>query len=145
MIDQQDQSRDFTFVLVENARILVMDDDPIQCEFARVYLSTPTATVETAENGAEGLRMLKAEKFDLAVIDLDMPVMNGFQVIRAVRSDPVLRALPIVVVTGREDVESIDRAYDEGATSFATKPVNWRLLSYQLRYVLRAQRMASAS
>ena len=81
MIDQQDQSRDFTFVLVENARILVMDDDPIQCEFARVYLSTPTATVETAENGAEGLRMLKAEKFDLAVIDLDMTVMNGFQVI----------------------------------------------------------------
>ena len=145
MIDQQDQSRDFTFVLVENARILVMDDDPIQCEFARVYLSTPTATVETAENGAEGLRMLKAEKFDLAVIDLDMPVMNGFQVIRAVRSDPVLRALPIVVVTGREDVESIDRAYDEGATSFATKPVNWRLLSYQLRYVLRAQKMAATA
>ena len=74
-----------------------------------------------------------------------MPVMNGFQVIRSIRNDPELRNLPIVIVTGREDVESIDRAYDEGATSFVTKPVNWRLLSYQLRYVLRAQRMASAS
>lgn len=145
MTDTLDQTRNFTFVLGGDVRILVMDDDPIQCEFARVYLSTPTASVETAENGEEGLRLLRAEKFDLAVVDLDMPVMNGFQTIRAIRNDPALRNLPIVIVTGREDVESIDRAYDEGATSFVTKPVNWRLLSYQLRYVLRAQRMAVAS
>ncbi len=144
MIDQN-SNRDFTYVLVENVRILVMDDDPIQCEFARVYLSTPTATVETAENGEEGLRKLREQKFDLAVVDLDMPVLNGFQVIRAIRSDPALRNLPVVIVTGREDMESIDRAYDEGATSFVTKPVNWRLLSYQLRYVLRAQRVAIAA
>lgn len=144
MTDTLDQDRAYTFVLGGNVRILVMDDDPIQCEFARVYLSTPTAEVETAENGEEGLRLLKSEKFDLAVVDLDMPVMNGFQVIRSIRNDPELRNLPIVIVTGREDVESIDRAYDEGATSFVTKPVNWRLLSYQLRYVLRAQRMAAA-
>ena len=145
MTDALEQSRNFTFVLGGDVRILVMDDDPIQCEFARVYLSTPTASVETAENGEEGLRLLRAGKFDLAVVDLDMPVMNGFQTIRAIRNDPDLRTLPIVIVTGREDVESIDRAYDEGATSFVTKPVNWRLLSYQLRYVLRAQRMASAT
>ena len=144
MSDTIDQDRAYTFVLGGNVRILVMDDDPIQCEFARVYLSTPTAEVETAENGEDGLRLLKAEKFDLAVVDLDMPVMNGFQVIRSIRNDPELRNLPIVIVTGREDVESIDRAYDEGATSFVTKPVNWRLLSYQLRYLLRAQRMAAA-
>ena len=69
MIDQQDQSRDFTFVLVENARILVMDDDPIQCEFARVYLSTPTATVETAwlkDAGASGPQLLKSARGLLA-------------------------------------------------------------------------------
>ena len=143
MIDRETKDRDFTFVLVENMRILVMDDDPIQCEFARVYLSTPTASVETAENGQVGLDMLAEGNFDLAVIDLDMPVVDGFEVIRRVRSNPELRGLPIVVVTGREDVDSIDRAYDEGATSFVTKPVNWRLLSYQLRYVMRAQRMAA--
>ena len=44
-----------------------------------------------------------------------------------------------------EDIESINHAYDEGATSFVTKPVNWRLLSYQLRYVLRAQKVAAAA
>jgi len=145
LTESLEQTSNYTFVLGGDVRVLVMDDDPIQCEFARVYLSTPTASVETAENGEEGLKLLRAEKFDLAVVDLDMPVMNGFQTIRAIRNDPQLRNMPIVIVTGREDVESIDRAYDEGATSFVTKPVNWRLLSYQLRYVLRAQRMASAS
>lgn len=145
MIDQVDQNRAYTYVLLESVKILVVDDDPIHCEFARVYLSTPTATVETAQNGAEGLEKLRSEPFDVVVIDLDMPVMNGFQMIRAIRSDPDLRHLPVVIVTGLEDMESIDHAYDEGATSFVTKPVNWRLLSYQLRYVLRAQKQAVAA
>ncbi|MFO1134459.1 MAG: response regulator [Rhodoblastus sp.] len=145
MIDHADNNRNYTYVLLENVRILVVDDDPIHCEFARVYLSTPTASVETAQNGAEGLEKLRSEPFDLVVVDLEMPVMNGFQMIRAIRNDPALRHLPVVIVTGLEDMESIDRAYDEGATSFVTKPVNWRLLSYQLRYVLRAQRRATAA
>ena len=145
MIDHADNNRNYTYVLLENVRILVVDDDPIHCEFARVYLSTPTASVETAQNGAEGLEKLRSEPFDLVVVDLEMPVMNGFQMIRAIRNDPALRHLPVVIVTGLEDMESIDRAYDEGATSFVTKPVNWRLLSYQLRYVLRAQKQAVAA
>ena len=145
MIDPADTNRAYTYVLMETVRILVVDDDPIHCEFASVYLSTPTATVETAANGAEGLQKLRAEPFDLVVVDLDMPVMNGFQMIRAIRNDPTLRHLPVVIVTGLEDMESIDHAYDEGATSFVTKPVNWRLLSYQLRYVLRAQKLAAAA
>lgn len=145
MTDRADHNRNYTYVLLESVRILVVDDDPIHCEFARVYLSTPTASVETAQNGAEGLEKLRDEPFDLVVVDLEMPVMNGFQMIRAIRSDPTLRHLPVVIVTGLEDMESIDRAYDDGATSFVTKPVNWRLLSYQLRYVLRAQKQAAAA
>ncbi len=145
MFDHADKDRAYTYVLLENVRILVIDDDPIHCEFARVYLSTPSASVETAQNGAEGLEKLRSEPFDLVVVDLEMPVMNGFQTIHAIRSDPALRHLPVVIVTGLEDMESIDRAYDEGATSFVTKPVNWRLLSYQLRYVLRAQKQAAAA
>lgn len=145
LIDAADNSRHHTYVLMENVRILVVDDDPIHCEFARVYLSTPNAEIETAPDGAEGLQMLRDGKFDLVVVDLEMPVMNGYQMIRAIRSDPALRHLPVVTVTGLEDTDSIDRAYDEGATSFVTKPVNWRLLSYQLRYVLRAQKLAAAA
>jgi response regulator RpfG family c-di-GMP phosphodiesterase len=63
--------------------------------------------------------------------------MDGFEVLRRLRADPATARLPVMVVTGREDVAAIDRAFEAGATSFISKPINWRLLSYQLRYVHR--------
>lgn len=132
--------REFIFVLTDQLRLLVIDDDPIQREFATVFLSAPTVTIDTAENGADGLRMLAKNSYDLLITDMEMPVMDGFAVIEEVRADPALNRLPIVVVTGLEDMASIDRAYEAGATSFVTKPVNWRLLAYQLRFVLRAHK-----
>jgi CheY-like chemotaxis protein len=130
----------FRFVLNEATRILAVDDDPIQLEFASAYLSTPTASVETAETAESGLHKLRAAPFDLLLVDLQMPGMDGFEMMRRVRADPELADLPIVVITGLEDIVSIDRAYDAGASSFVTKPVNWRLLSYHLRFVLRAHK-----
>lgn len=144
MSEPSGAERDFTFVLDGDVRLLVIDDDPIQREFACVYLSTPSAHVDMAADGVEGLRMLAATPYDLVVTDMEMPGIDGLEVIRRIRADAALRDLPIVVVTSLEDVESIDRAYDAGATSFVTKPVNWRLLSYQLRFILRANRHAAA-
>jgi CheY-like chemotaxis protein len=134
------RERTFTYVLDDDARILVTDDDPILREFARVHLTTPTASVELAESAEEGIARLNSARFDIALIDLEMPGMGGLEMIKRLRADPVHHDLPIVVVTGRDDMSSIDLAYEAGATSFVTKPVNWRLMSYQLRYVLRAQR-----
>ena len=134
------QDRAFTYVLDDEARILVTDDDPILREFARVHLTTPSASVEVAESGEDGLARLDNGQFDIALIDLEMPGMGGLEMIKRLRADPRHCDLPIVVVTGRDDISSIDLAYEAGATSFVTKPVNWRLMSYQLRYVLRAQR-----
>jgi signal transduction histidine kinase len=121
-------------------RILVADDDPILREFAIVHLSAPHVEVEVAEDGLFALERLKQGGIDLALVDLDMPRMNGFELIQAIREDRDLAHLPIVVVTGREDMEAVDRAYQAGATSFAVKPLNWRLLSHQLAYVLRNSR-----
>lgn len=134
------RDRAFSYVLDDEVRILVTDDDPILREFARVHLTTPTASVEAAESGEEGLQCLSSSHFDIALIDLEMPGMGGLEMIKRLRADPAHCDLPVIVVTGREDVRSIDLAYEVGATSFVTKPVNWRLMSYQLRYVLRAQR-----
>lgn len=135
--------REFTFVLTDKLRLLVIDDDPIQREFATVFLATPTVTIDTAADGAEGMRMLAETEYGLVITDMEMPVMNGLEVIRRIRTDPRFARLPVVVVTSLEDMDSIDRAYEAGATSFVTKPVNWRLLSYQLRFVLRAHQNAS--
>ena len=130
----------FFYVLDQRAELLVADDDPIMREFASVYLSSPVAEVVTVANGAEALAAIQPGRFDILLLDLDMPVMNGFQVLENLRSIPATATLPVIVITGREDMVSIDRAYELGATSFVIKPVNWRLLAYQVKYVLRGAR-----
>jgi PleD family two-component response regulator len=64
--------------------------------------------------------------------------MDGFEALKRMRERRETAELPVIVVTGREDVKAIDRAFDAGATSFVVKPINWRLLSYQIRFVHRA-------
>lgn len=135
----------FHYVLDGAHRLLVVDDDPIAREFSAVYLATPEVSIDTADSGEAALDLLGRQAYDLAITDLDMPGMGGFELIRRIRATPALADLPVIVVTGREDIASIDRAYEAGATSFAVKPVNWRLMSYQVRFVLRAARMARAA
>ena len=128
------------FVEFETARVLVADDDPILREFAIVHLATPAVEVEVAEDGVVALERLNHGGIDIALVDLDMPRMDGFELIERIRWDEQLKHLPIVVVTGREDMMAVDRAFALGATSFVVKPLNWRLLSHQLAYVLRNAR-----
>lgn len=128
---------EFFYVLEESARILFVDDDPILREFAQVNLASPKASVDVAAHGAEALERL-IEGYDIVLLDLEMPVLDGFDTLAAIRQNPRTRDLPVIVQTGREDVEAIDRAFRLGATSFVTKPLNWRLLTYQILYVLRA-------
>jgi DNA-binding response OmpR family regulator len=130
----------WSYVFDAPTRILVVDDDPILHEFASVYLTTPLSQVVTAAGGAAALDLLSRETFDVALFDIEMPDMDGFELLERVRAQEKLRDLPVIIVTGREDIASIDRAYAAGATSFTTKPINWRQLSYQLRYVIRASR-----
>jgi DNA-binding response OmpR family regulator len=130
----------WSYVFDQPTRILVIDDDPILREFASVYLSTPETVVETVPDGNTALDRLLKGQFDIVLVDIEMPELDGFEIVQRLRAHESLQHLPIVMLTGREDIASIDRAYNLGATSFVTKPVNWRELSYQLRYVIRANR-----
>lgn len=128
------------FVSFESARLLVVDDDPILREFAVSHLSTDEVTVEVAEDGEDAWRILSKQSFDIVLLDLDMPRMDGFELLGLMRADPRLRHVPVVVATGREDMVAVDKAFASGATSFVIKPLNWRLISHQLSYVLRNAR-----
>lgn len=130
----------WSFVLDEPLRVLVVDDDPILREFACVYLSAPHVTIDTAADGEEGWARLAAGAYDIALIDIEMPRLDGYELLARIRSDAQLGDLPVIMVTGREDAVSIDRAFDVGANSFTVKPVNWRQLSHHVRYVVRAAR-----
>jgi len=135
----------FFHVLQDDLRIAFVDDDPILREFALVHLATDTAEVKAAGDGEEALALLDAWPADIMLLDLEMPRLDGFQVLERLRADPRHRELPVIVVTGREDIAAIDRAFASGATSFVPKPLNWRLLSYQIRYVLRASEAEAAA
>lgn len=127
-------------MLDEPATILFVDDDPILREFADVHLSSDMAKLVPAADGLEALEQLSVQHFDLVLADLEMPRLDGFELLSRIRAEPRWRHLPVIVETGREDVAAIDRAFHLGATSFVVKPLNWRLLSYQIRFVLRAAR-----
>ena len=128
---------DFFYVPSEELYIVFADDDPVLREFARVHLSSDTVQIETASDGLELITMLDRRIPDLILLDLEMPNMDGFEVLKYLGSTEALSRTPVIVVTGREDVAAIDRAYEAGATSFVVKPLNWRQLSYQIRYVRR--------
>lgn len=127
----------FYYVVQDHLRVLFVDDDPILREFGTVHLATETCDVITAGDGVEGLLAIDEQNPDIVLLDLEMPRMDGFEVLRRLRADEATARLPVIVVTGREDVAAIDKAFEVGATSFISKPINWRLLSYKLRYVHR--------
>jgi len=130
----------FTFVLDEAVRILVVDDDPIQREFSQVYLASPKAEVETVESAEAAIALLQEHRYDAALIDVDLGGLDGISLVRQLRSEPRFDDMAVMVITGREDMISIDAAFAAGATSFTVKPVNWRLLNHQLKFLLRAHR-----
>ena len=130
-----------TSALEEAVRILYVDDDRILAEFAKVHLETPTTTVESAFNGADAWERLCRGACDIVLLDIEMPTLDGFGLLQKLRADSRFENLPVVMLTGREDIAAIDRAFQLGANSFITKPINWRQLSYAIRYVLRTTRM----
>jgi CheY-like chemotaxis protein len=140
MGDPHETKQRFRFVLDEAVSLLVIDDDPIQREFSQVYLASPVAEVHTVESAEEALSALEAQPFDIALVDVDLDGMDGISLVRQLRADHRFDDMAIMVITGREDMASIDAAFDAGATSFAVKPMNWRLLSHQIKFLLRAHR-----
>jgi CheY-like chemotaxis protein len=135
----------FFHVPQDELRVLFVDDDPILREFALVHLGADKVEVKAVGDGDEALALLAEWPADIVLLDLEMPRLDGFEVLRALGESERLRELPVIVVTGREDIAAIDRAYAAGATSFVSKPLNWRLLNCQIRYVRRAYEAEQAA
>ncbi|MEM9706207.1 MAG: response regulator [Pseudomonadota bacterium] len=120
------------------SKILLVDDDPIMRTLASAKLQEAGHEVTAVENGAEGVAALARAHFDLVIADLDMPVMDGFQLTQNIRMAPSLKDIPVIVVTGSDQSDAVESAFAAGATSFLAKPINWTLFSHSVRFVLRA-------
>jgi signal transduction histidine kinase len=124
---------------IEPKRVLVVDDEKIERVLARTALEANGFQVRDISSGEEALQLFSDYLPDLVLLDVVMPGLDGFQVCEHIRSAPCGKDTPIVMFTGLDKQESIDRAYEAGATDFASKPVNWSVLTKRLRYILRTQ------
>ena len=90
-----------------------------------------------AADGEEALRAFDRERPDLVLLDVNMPRRDGFSVCEEIRAHAHGRNTPVLMLTASDDVDSIRRAYQAGATDFSPKPVNWTILSQRVLYMLR--------
>jgi two-component system, OmpR family, alkaline phosphatase synthesis response regulator PhoP len=121
-------------------RILVVDDDPELVRLLGAYLEREGFQVLTAYDGESALHILRRDRPDLVLLDLMLPDRDGWEVIRIVRADPSLRAMPIIMLTAR--VEDHDRilGLELGADDYVTKPYNPCEILARVRAVLRRVR-----
>lgn len=118
--------------------VLVVDDDIAERLLMVETLLESNLIVEEAEDGVEALEVFRRISPDLVLMDVKMPRMDGFTACTEMRKLPGGIDSAIVLVTGLDDMASIQRSFDAGATDFITKPVNWPLLNHRVRYLLRA-------
>ena len=118
--------------------VMVVDDDFSARLQMRAALEKYGFSVSEAANGQEALDGFKNQPPDLVLLDVVMPEMDGFETCLRLRATPGSEHTPVVMVTGLEDIESIDRAFEVGGTDFITKPINWAILGYRVRYWLRS-------
>ena len=118
--------------------VLVVDDDAGGRRLTRATLSKAGFDVVEAGNGELALQSMRNTMPDLVLLDVSMPVMDGFQACEQLRQMPGGDAVPVVMMTGLDDTQSIERAFQVGATDFITKPINWTVLPHRVHYMLRA-------
>ncbi len=125
-------------------RLLVADDDAVMRIMAQEVFQQAGWCVETVEDGAEALTSFEGMDPDIVLLDVQMPNLDGFQTCLELRGRERGAHIPIFMITGRDDLEAINRAYEVGATDFVTKPVNWVILKQRIGYMVRAKRAAQA-
>jgi diguanylate cyclase (GGDEF)-like protein/PAS domain S-box-containing protein len=117
---------------------LVVDDDPTSRLIAvRSLLRAGLRAIE-AEGGQACLDAFERERPDVVLLDVIMPDLDGYETCRRLRATAAGRHIPVLMLTGLDDTDSIDRAYDAGATDFVSKPINWTIVGRRVRYMLRA-------
>ena len=126
---------------VEPAHLLVVDDNKVNRMALSRSLELQGHVVETAENGKEGLEKFQTGSFDLMLLDIEMPVMNGFEVLEACLNDVDLRQIPIIMTSAMEELDAVVKCVELGAEDYLTKPVNPILLRARVNASLEKKRL----
>jgi CheY-like chemotaxis protein len=112
--------------------ILVVDDSATVRKFASVSLSMQGFTITTACDGMDALEKLPRAKVDLVITDLNMPNMDGFELVRTLRESPATRDLPVIILTSLDDSGSRQRGLELGVQSYLMKPFSLEKIQYEV-------------
>ena len=118
------------------ARILVADDDVDIRELVEFKLSTLGHDIVAVADGAAAVEACQANRPDLAVLDVMMPGVSGLEAIRAIRADPRLADLPVILLTARAQESDVETGFDSGADDYITKPFSPRELASRVEALL---------
>ncbi len=122
----------------EPGRLLVVDDNRVN----RILLSRGLeGQVATAENGKQALEKLRSESFDLVLLDIEMPEMNGYQVLETCLQDSELREIPIIMTSSLDEIDSVVKCVELGAEDYLNKPINPILLRARVNASLEKKRL----
>ena len=125
----------------ESAWILVVDDDPLNRQMLTRLLEQDGYRVDTAANGRIGLEMLHADPFDVVLLDLVMPEMDGYEVLTKIKADEALKHVPVLMITAVDDVSSAARCIEAGAEDYLPKPFDAVVLRARISASLSRKRM----
>jgi PAS domain S-box-containing protein len=113
--------------------VLVVDDTPINQQLMQAFLESDHYRVELASDGATALRMAKASPPDLILLDTMMPGMDGLEVCRRLKEDESTQSIPVIFITGHDDIETETRGFEAGGVDFITRPINRRVVLARVR------------
>lgn len=125
----------------EPGRLLVVDDNRVNRILLSRGLESHGHKVETADNGRQALEKLRTNAFDLVLLDIEMPEMNGYQVLETCLQDPELRDIPIIMTSSLDEIESVVKCVELGAEDYLNKPVNPVLLRARVNASLEKKRL----
>jgi adenylate cyclase len=129
------------FASHESGRLLVVDDNKVNRLLLGRGLEQQGHKVSFAENGRQALEMLRSTPFDLVLLDIQMPEMDGYQVLEQLTQDTKLREIPVIMTTAMEELDSVVKCIEMGAEDYLTKPVNPVLLRARINACLEKKRL----
>src|SRR3989441_709335 len=126
---------------IPTSSLLVVDDNSMNRIMLSRYITKLGYQATLVENGRQALEKLQAGPFDLVLLDVEMPEMDGYQVLEQLKADPRLRDLPVIMISAVEELESVVRCIELGAQDYLPKPFNSVLLRARLTACLERKRL----
>lgn len=120
----------------QQPKVLIVDDEPFNLDYIEQELADSNYQLITASNGREALDKIYSVQPDLVLLDLMMPILDGFAVLAQVKADPSVRDIPVIIISAASDSRSVVKGIKQGAEDYLTKPVDGDLLLQKVKEYL---------